>query len=91
MAEATAASALRRRSPHPFPEVLRGPREPHEPIAARRRCEGLDGRIVKHVDAEMVPNVCLVPVVRTSLMTEARLSSLYESEGLGGEKTMRAK
>jgi hypothetical protein len=24
-------------------------------------------------------------------MTEARLSSLYESEGLGGEKTMRAK
>lgn len=30
-------------------------------------------------------------VVRTSRMTEARLSSLYESEGFGGEKTMRAK
>ena len=24
-------------------------------------------------------------------MTEARLSSLYESDGFGGEKTMRAK
>ena len=32
-----------------------------------------------------------MPCVRTSPRTEARLSSLYESDGFGGEKTMRAK
>lgn len=39
----------------------------------------------------MRSNVCLVPVARTSRMTEVRLASLYDSEGLGGGRTMRAK
>jgi len=42
-------------------------------------------------DADKCSNVRLIGVVRTSRMTEARRSSLYEAEGLGGETTMRAK
>ena len=30
-------------------------------------------------------------MARMSTLTESRLASLYESEGFGGEKTMRAK
>jgi hypothetical protein len=33
----------------------------------------------------------LAPVVGRSHIPEARLASLYDSEGFGGEKTMRAK
>ena len=43
------------------------------------------------VDAHGSPNVCLASVVGGSRMTEERLDSLYESDGFGGEKTMRAK
>ena len=90
MAETTAASALRRRSPHPSPSCSRGPGEPLEPAPAadvKARTAGSS----EQVDARAPTNVCLAPVVRASRMTEARLSSLYESDGFGGEKTMRAR
>ena len=53
--------------------------------------EGWTAGSSEQVDAQVLSNVCLMPVVRTSRMTEARLHSLYEAEGLGGERTMRAK
>lgn len=43
------------------------------------------------VDADGVSNIRLRFVLGGSRMTEERLASLYESDGFGGEKTMRAK
>ena len=37
--------------------------------------------LCEQVDAQVLPNVRLVPLVRASRMAEARLSSLYESDG----------
>lgn len=45
----------------------------------------------EHVDAQVRSNVRLASVVGTLRMTDARLASIYDSEGIGGEKMMRAK
>lgn len=78
------------------PHTMRHPRRPvatspgvEHPHLGRNAC--FFGGVPVAIDTLGSSNVCLATVLGGSRMTEERLASLYESDGFGGEKTMRAK